>query len=86
MFIKTCLIVSKIKHYGCKILLNLPQLWLSSGYRAKLELQELLFPQGIIYDREKGIYRTPEINDVVFAFSQLAKGFSGNEKPDFSKL
>lgn len=71
----------RVERY-CQILQNLPSLWKSSGYKGKLELQELLFPKGIMYDREKSDYRTTEINEVAFAMAQIAKGLARNEKED----
>lgn len=71
----------RIEKY-CQILTNLPQLWASNEYRGKLELQELLFPKGLLFDREKGGFRTPEINQVALVMSQIAKGLAGKNKGD----
>jgi len=70
----------------CQILGNLPQLWASNGYKGKLELQELMFPKGIVYDREISNYRTTEINEVAFAMTEIARDIEGNEKRDFSNF
>lgn len=40
------------------VLQNLPVLWASNSYKGKVELQDLLFPNGIVYDREISNYRT----------------------------
>ncbi|MDP2385675.1 MAG: recombinase family protein [Bacteroidota bacterium] len=66
----------------CQILMNLPQLWASNEYRGKLELQELLFPNGILFDREINGFRTPEINQVALVMSQIAMGLMGKNKGD----
>lgn len=68
----------------CKILTNLPLLWASNGYRGKLELQELLFPQGILYDRKNNSFRTPEINEVAFVMSQISRDTDPKQKADSS--
>ena len=63
-----------------QLLTKLPILWASNSYKGKLELQELLFPEGIVYDREISNYRTPKINEAIFAMAQLAKLTTKNEK------
>lgn len=73
----------RIEKY-CKILSNLPLLWASNGYRGKLELQELIFPQGILYDRKINGFRTPEINQVALVMSQLARQTDPKQKADSS--
>ncbi|MBC7411709.1 MAG: recombinase family protein [Bacteroidia bacterium] len=67
-----------------QLLTKLPILWSSNGYKGKLELQELLFPEGIVYDREISNYRTPKINEAVFAMAQLAKLTTQNKKGTLS--
>ncbi|MCC6722059.1 MAG: hypothetical protein IT243_07635 [Bacteroidia bacterium] len=39
----------------------------------KKKLQNLLFPNGIIYDREKGTVRTEKVNSVFYLIAQLAR-------------
>ena len=70
----------------CQVLQNLPHLWASKGYKGKLELQELMFPKGIVYDREISNYRTTEINEVAFAMSEIARDIEGNEKGDLGNF
>ena len=70
----------------CQVLRNLPQLWASNGYKGKLELQELMFPKGIVYDREISNYRTIEINEVAFAMTEIARDIEGNEKGDLGNF
>ena len=69
----------------CSILRNVPLLWTSNDYRGKLELQELLFPQGITFNKENNTFRTPEINQVAFIMSQLARDAAGQTKGDTSQ-
>jgi hypothetical protein len=59
----------------CLLLSNLNKIWHFNEYRGKLELHELLFPQGIVYDRKNDSYRTPEINEVI-RFCPIGEGFS----------
>lgn len=44
-------------------------LWSSGGYYDKKKLQELVFPKGLIYDRNFDDYRTIEVNNV---FEEIA--------------
>ena|SRR6185312_1497971 len=47
--------------------INLPKKWLSADYHTKQRLQFLVFPEGILYDRETDKCRTNRINSV-FAY------------------
>ncbi len=38
-----------------------------------MELQNLVFPEGIYYDREKNNYRTTKVNAVILFISRLSK-------------
>lgn len=71
----------RIEKY-CNLLSNLPKLWASSDYRGKMELQNLIFPQGILYNRENDSFRTPEINQVALLLSQLSKDSAAKKKGD----
>ena len=45
-----------------KLALNLPLLWKKSNYVRKRRIQNLVFPEGIFYNRKKDDYRTGRIN------------------------
>ena len=55
---------------------NLLEVWSKQDYEQRLELQKLLFPRGIRYNRKKQLYRTNEIN-TLFVLNPL---FSENYK------
>ena len=55
---------------------NLSKIWSSGDYAVKEQLQYLLFPKGITYDRQKDDYRTLEENSI---FSEIAL-IAGNTK------
>ena len=74
-------LVKKVEKF-CMLLQNLPLIWESNSYMGKVELQELLFPKGIEYDREINDYRTPEIDYVAFAISQIARDTDAKLKGD----
>lgn len=69
-----------------EILMNPSKIWASNGYLGKLDLQELLFPKGIVYDREKEQYRTTEVNEVAFVMRQLSREAEVNEKGDLGNF
>lgn len=75
-------LTKRVEKYS-QILCNLPQIWSYNGYKGKLELQELLFPNGLEYDREFDDYRTPEFNYVAFAMAQIERDLSKKDKGDF---
>lgn len=72
----------RVEKYA-QILCNLPQIWGSNGYKGKLELQKLLFPNGLEYDREIDDYRTPEFNYVAFEMARIERDLSKKVKGDF---
>lgn len=55
-------------------LLELPSLWEKASFHAKMEIQNIIFPEGILYDRENSNYRTPKINSVIRLITSIAKG------------
>lgn len=50
--------------------------------KGKLELQELMFPKGILFDREKNDYRTIETNPVMFTIVEISRSLEGKNKGD----
>jgi site-specific DNA recombinase len=44
---------------------NLRQLWVDGGISLKEKLQKLIFPAGLVYDKENGVFRTPELNFII---------------------
>jgi site-specific DNA recombinase len=64
---------------------NLSNFWVSGDYDSKRKLQEILFPEGIWYDKEKGNYRTDRVNVIL----ELIRSFSeksGHKKSGSSKI
>jgi hypothetical protein len=66
-----------------RILLKPAQLWASNGYMGKLELQKLLFPEGIFYNRKNDTFRTPEVNPVAFVLSSFSVSMLGKNEGTF---
>ena len=43
-------------------------------FNTKMEFQNIIFPEGILYDRENSNYRTPKVNSVIRLITSLARG------------
>jgi site-specific DNA recombinase len=72
--------------------LKLPSLWEDGNLKTKKSIQNMLFPDGILYDFKNSDYRTFRTNSVFSAISSLSESFghkkSGNNAvlPDCSRL
>ena len=64
---------------------NLSQAWVSAEYEQKQRLQKLVFPEGILYSKQKGVVRTPRVNSLFEAIPLLAGDSSKNKKADSLK-
>ena len=62
-----------------EISLNLPSMWRNANFGRKRRIQNLVFPEGIHYDRKKDDYRTLKPNLIFLAISYLA-GLSEDKK------
>ena len=52
---------------------NLSNIWGSGTYEEQLSLQEMIFPEGIAYDRENGAFLTNRINCLFLPIPQITK-------------
>jgi len=59
---------------------KLTSLWDSSSIGLKEELQKLIFPEGIFYDKEKEVFRTERTNVYFRAIADWERTPNGNEK------
>ncbi len=71
-------IIEKALHFGTK----LKPLWNSGGYAQKQKLQNLVFPEGLLYNRKKDECRTPRINSVFLYMSELARVLQKSKSGD----
>ena len=76
--------LSKIIKYALKICRNPLLLWESSDLENKLIFQNMLFPDGIIYNRELDQSRTPRVNSFFSLIPEIASVLRGNKKGDFT--
>ena len=70
----------------CNLLMNIPSMWASGGYNEKIELQNLLFPDGILYYRNLDDYRTTKINAPILDLLELAGSLKGGKNKTASLL
>ena len=54
---------------------NLLNFWHSPNFNEKVSLQNMVFPEGILYNREKRIYRTERVNTLFSVNSLLSKEY-----------
>jgi len=59
---------------------KLNTVWASGDLAMKEDLQELIFPKGILYDRKNEAFRTPEVNSVFSEIARLTGNSGENEQ------
>ncbi|GET24354.1 serine type site-specific recombinase [Prolixibacter sp. NT017] len=74
--------LEKVVSFAAKVCLNPLIMWEKSNLTGKRVFQNLLFPEGIIYNRELDHYRTPRVNSFFSPIPQLARGLTVNKKGD----
>ena len=77
---KSSLNISGIIKLGLEKALRLPELWASGIIRQKEMLQNLVFPEGILYNRETDGVRTLKVSELFAGIAQLCKGGGGTKK------
>ncbi len=74
---------SNLEYYitrSIEISTELPSLWASSSYSSKLKLQNLIFPEGIYYNKKNNESRTTKVNSVFLQIARLKRVSGENEK------
>lgn len=61
---------------------NQSQAWISADYENKQQLQKLVFPEGILYHKQKGVVRTPKVISLYAAIPLLARVSAEINKAD----
>ena len=59
---------------------NINEIWTSAKYADKEIIQNLIFPSGLVYDRENNTFRTEEINEVFSLIARQMEVLEGNKK------
>lgn len=62
------------------ISVELPTEWTSSDISHKNKLQKLIFPEGIVYDKKKGVFRTERVNSIFVEIARLTSVSGKNER------
>ena len=55
-------------------------MWDNENYDKKVEIQKLLFPEGIRYDRKKEHYRTIKVNSIFSLNTLFSDKYKDNKK------
>ncbi len=72
--------LKKTLDFALKICSNPLLLWEKSNYDGKKVFQNLLFPEGIYYNRELDQSRTTRINSFFSLIASISRGLEGNKK------
>ena len=72
--------LEKAVEKGLKIAENISQLWVSSDYYEKQQLQYLLFPEGLLYDKKNDTVRTNRINTLFHEIAVNTRGLDKRKK------
>ena len=78
--------LEKIIDKGLKIAQNLSQLWRSGDFDTKQKLQRLLFPEGIVYNKENDSIRTIRVNTLFEPIPRLISDLERNKKATLLKM
>lgn len=66
---------------------KLGDLWRDGDFRQRQKLQNLIYPEGLFYDKEINSYRTTSVNPVLSIFSRFTSNCGkGKEKADSELL
>ena len=64
---------------------NLGQTWIAASFENKRRLQSIVFPEGIMYNKEKGVVRTSKINTLFSAIAPLVRVLAKKEKGNLAE-
>ena len=63
---------SELIEKGVVFASELANCWLNGDYEERQTVQNILFPEGIIYDKENDTYRTSNINKAIELIAELS--------------
>ena len=72
--------LEKVTNIALKFCIELPKKWFFADYHTKQQLQQLLFPSGIFYDKKSDKCRTSKINSVFFVRGLYSASYHKKEK------
>ena len=85
---KNSLDSSNLENYidnSLELLCNLHNIWRLGNYNEKQKFQNLMFPDGIIYDRKNDVVRTSKVNSVFELTRLLSISYSKNKSGQKNK-
>ena len=77
--VTTCSNQDELIQRAMQISMKLPSLWASGDINQKENLQKLVFPDGVTYDRKNGAFRTEKVNEVFRCIAAM-NSVSGQNK------
>jgi site-specific DNA recombinase len=77
---------SLLVDHSLEIIGNLSDFWVSGDYDNKRKLQELLFPGGILFDKQSNDYRTLQVNSVLQLTHSISNDLAGNKNGQIKKI
>ncbi|MBK7308855.1 MAG: hypothetical protein IPI88_18820 [Chitinophagaceae bacterium] len=72
--------LEKAVEKGLDIVQNISEIWCSSDYAKKQTLQYLIFPEGILYNKQNDTVRTTKINFLFHSIAYLSELSAENKK------
>ncbi len=72
--------LNKLIDFSTKISSNLLKTWDKQDYDKRVEIQNILFPVGIRYNRKKQLYRTDRINTLFSSNTLFSESYKGDKK------
>jgi site-specific DNA recombinase len=72
--------------HSLEIISNLSDFWVLSDYDDKRKLQEVLFPGGVLFEKQSNNYRTREVNTILQLTHSLSIDFGGNKNGQIKKI
>lgn len=69
----------EVVNKALEITSNLVNLWVASDSKEKKNLQNLLFPKGVLYDRKIDHYRTDEVNPILAMTQSFSEALNQNK-------
>ena len=72
--------------HSLEIISNLSDFWVSGDYDDKRKLQEVLFPGGVLFDKQSNNYRTLQTNCVLELTHSMSNDLVGNKNGQIKKI
>ncbi|MCT4583134.1 MAG: recombinase family protein [Flavobacteriales bacterium] len=78
--------LKKAIDFAVELCSNPLKMWEKANYHTKQAFQNLIFPDGISYNRELDQYRTTRINSFFALIPELTRGLRGNKKGEMTNV